>query len=341
MNLSHHEQSPCPEHPFAEIIRILGKGKKGSRPLTQDEAYQAMKMILTDQVLPIQLGAFLMLMRVKEETPEELAGFVQAARESFNLAACPAKVDLDWSSYAGKRRHLPWFLLSALLLAENGISVFMHGASGHTSGRLYTENMLGYLNIKCASSILEARQQLEQQHFSYLSLAQFCPKLHEIIELRPLLGLRSPVHTLVRLLNPFNAAYSIQGIFHPGYRPVHQQAAALLKQPHMAVLKGEGGETERNPDMACLVQSVHNGELSDENWPAFFARRHLKEDRLDPRQLALIWQGKSEDEFAIAAVIGTSAIALKLLGKADTQEQAQQRATDYWLARDKHKYAGA
>ncbi|MDD1610672.1 MAG: glycosyl transferase, partial [Methylococcaceae bacterium] len=65
MNFTHHEQTPVPEHPFADIIRILGKGKKGSRPLTQEEAYRAMRMILADEVLPIQLGAFLMLMRVK------------------------------------------------------------------------------------------------------------------------------------------------------------------------------------------------------------------------------------------------------------------------------------
>ena len=85
MNLTHHEQTPCPEHRFAEYIRIIGKGKKGSRPLTQEEAYQAMKMILANEVEPIQLGAFLMLMRVKEETPEELAGFVLAARENHAI----------------------------------------------------------------------------------------------------------------------------------------------------------------------------------------------------------------------------------------------------------------
>jgi anthranilate phosphoribosyltransferase len=340
MTFTHHEQTPHPEHPFAEYIRILGKGKKGSRPLTQDEAYQAMKMILAEDVLPIQLGAFLMLMRVKEETPEELAGFVLAARESCNLSNDKDLVDLDWSSYAGKRRHLPWFLLSALLLAENGIRVFMHGAGGHTAGRLYTQDMLKYLGLDSANSIEQVKQQLVQQHFSYLSLEHFCPKLHEIIELRPLLGLRSPVHTLVRLLNPFNADYSIQGIFHPGYRPVHQQAAAILHQPHASVLKGEGGETERNPDMECLVQSVHNGELIDENWPALFARRHVKAEELDPRQLSLIWQGSSEDEFAESAIIGTAAIALKLLGKANDQQQAHQLATAYWLSRDKRKYAG-
>ncbi|MDD5273006.1 MAG: glycosyl transferase family protein [Methylovulum sp.] len=338
MTFTHHEETPYTEHPFAEIVRILGKGKKGSRPLTQDEAYSAMKMILADAVLPVQLGAFLMLMRVKEETPEELAGFVQAAQESFHIDN-DGLVDLDWSSYAGKRNHLPWFLLAALLLSENSITVFMHGASGHSAGRLYTENMLGYLGLSCANSVEEARQQLEQQHFSYLSLEHFCPKLHDIIELRPILGLRSPVHTLVRLLNPFNAPYSIQGIFHPSYRPVHQQAAALLQQPHMAVLKGEGGETERNPDMECLVQSVHYGELSDETWPALFPRRHVKPSDLNPEHLAKIWQGIMVDEFAIATVIGTTAVALKLLNMANSQQEAQEQAMAFWKNRDRTKFS--
>ena len=334
MTFTHHEETPHDEHPFAEYVRILGKGKKGSRPLTQDEAYRAFSMILAGEVLPVQLGAFLMLMRVKEETAEELAGFTQAAQTAFNIAD-KGLVDLDWSSYAGKRRHLPWFLLSALLLAENGVTVFMHGASGHSAGRLYTENVLGYLDLAPAHSIAEATVQLKQRQFSYLSLEHFCPQLHDIIELRPLLGLRSPVHTLVRMLNPYHAAYSIQGIFHPSYRQIHQHAAALLNQPHMAVLKGEGGETERNPDMDCLVQSVHHGELTDENWPAIFARRHIKPERLEPELLAQVWRGQEQDEFGQASVIGTAAIALKLLGKAENQQQAEELATTYWHQRNK------
>ena len=326
------------EHPFAPYIRILGKGKKGSRPLSQQEAYEAMRMILAGDVEPVQLGAFLMLMRVKEETREELAGFVQAARDSFMQHGAASLADLDWSSYAGKRRHLPWFLLSALLLAENGIKVFMHGASGHTAGRIYTQNVLNYLGIASATSLQDAEQQLRQHNFSYLSLEHFCPRLHEIIELRPLMGLRSPVHTLVRLLNPFDTPCSIQGIFHPGYRPVHQEAALLLKQPHVAVFKGEGGEVERNPDTECLVQSVHNGELSDELWPALFERRHAKDENLNPQQLAQLWRGEFEDEFAEASVAGTAAIALRLLGRADHPQRAQTMAEELWHNRSKHKY---
>lgn len=320
-------------HPFAEYIRILGKGKRGSRPLTREEAYSAMQMILTGQVEAVQLGAFLMLMRVKEETPGELAGFVQAAQDSFAFLPDAVRVDLDWSSYAGKRRHLPWFLLSALLLAENGARILMHGARGHSPTRLYTEDALHSLGIAPTSNIEEAAGQIREHNFSYLPLQRFCPRLQEIIELRPLLGLRSPVHTLVRMLNPCHAPYSFQGIFHPGYQPVHQQAALLLKQPHMAVLKGEGGETERNPDMTCLVQSVHDGEATEEQWPALFRRRHIKPDSLDPKLLAAVWRGKHDDEFGQAAVLGTTAIALKLLGKADTQRQAQSLAEDFWRKR--------
>ena len=321
------------EHPFAEFVKILGKGKRGSRALTQDESYRAMSMILADKVKPIQLGAFLMLMRIKEETPEELAGFVRAARESFTIPENHIRVDLDWSSYAGKRRHLPWFILSIFLLAENGVRIFMHGAGGHTVDRVYTHNVLTHLGYQCAKSIEESITQIKENNFTYLSLEHFCPKLYEMINLRPLMGLRSPVHTLVRLLNPLNASHGIQGIFHPSYRQVHQKAALLLNQTSMAVLKGEGGETERNPDMDCLVQSVKNNEFEEELWPALFTRRHVKSDNLDPQQLAQIWHGKLNDEFAEATVIGTTAIVLKLMGKAETQLKAHDLATQYWKSR--------
>lgn len=73
------------EHPFAQYVRILGKGKTGSRSLSYEEAYQAFTMILKSEVLDVQLGAFLMLLRVKEESIEELAGFVQATKDQLHF----------------------------------------------------------------------------------------------------------------------------------------------------------------------------------------------------------------------------------------------------------------
>jgi anthranilate phosphoribosyltransferase len=330
------------EHPFAQYVRILGKGKNGSRSLTQDEAYDAFRMILAgDEVTPEQLGAFLMLMRVKEENPEEVAGFVRAVKQSLTLPDSLPAVDLDWSSYAGKRRQLPWFILTTLTLAEQGVKVFMHGASGHTNGRVYTKNVLGTLGIPVCTSLQETCDRIQSDNFAYIDIAHLSPILHRIIELRPLLGLRSPVHTIARMINPLNAPYAMQGIFHPGYRPMHQEAALLLQQPHLAVMKGDGGEIERNPDMECLVQSVHEGEMSAEKWPPMFKLRHVKDETMDTVRLSQLWRGEITDEYASAAVVGTLAIVLKMMGKADTQEQAEKLAYDMWNARSKEKYGVA
>ncbi len=329
------------EHPFAQYIRILGKGKKGSRSLTEEEAYTTFLMILNEQVRPEQLGAYLMLLRVKEETPEEVAGFVRAVREFLNTAANDIRVDLDWSSYAGKRRHLPWFILTALLFAENGVRVFMHGASGHTDGRIYTKDVLNELGLNVSSNFADAQNAIEQNNFAYMDLEQLCPKLHQIIQLRPILGLRSPVHTLSRMINPLNAPYMMQGIFHPGYHPTHQLAGIILKQPHMAVIKGDGGEIERNPDMKCLVQSVHEGQMIDEEWPPMFKKRHVKDETLNVANLIALWRGEIEYEYGTAAVIGTTAITLKMMGKANTIEDAEALAQKMWHNRPKEKYSNA
>ena len=256
------------EHPFAQYVRILGRGKNVGRSLTEEEAETAMDMILAGEVRPEQLGAFLMLLRVKEETPGEVAGFVRSVRKIFVMPADAPKVDLDWSSYAGKRRQLPWFLLAALVLAQSGVCVFMHGAEGHTPGRLYTRDTLDALGLPVANDFIEAAQQLRAANFAYLPLAAVSPKMHEIIELRPILGLRSPVHTISRMLNPFDAPNVMQGIFHPGYNAIHQGAAQLLGYARMAVFRGEGGEIERRPTKPLDVWNVIAGEMARVEWPA-------------------------------------------------------------------------
>lgn len=329
------------EHAFAQYIRILGKGRNGSRALSGQEAFDAMRLIMSDQVQPIQLGAFLMLMRVKEETPEEVAAFVRAIREHLHVPNEGMAVDLDWSSYAGKKRQLPWYLLATLLMADSGIRVFMHGASGHTAGRIYTKNVLPVLGVPVATSFQEARRHLSDFNFAYMDLEHLSPKLHQIIELRPLLGLRSPVHTIARLLNPFDAPHMMQGIFHPGYRPTHQIAAQMLGQPHMAVIKGEGGEIERNPDISCLIQSVHNGELAEEEWPPMFEKRHVRNDELDVSHLARVWGGTAEDEYGVAAIVGTVALTLHMMGRAKTREDAESQAWAMWQDRNREKFQAA
>lgn len=321
------------EHPFAAYVRILGKGRKGSRALTQAEARDAMGMILRNDVLDVQLGAFLTLLRVKEETGEEIAGFVQAARDAMPAERNTLQADIDWASYAGKKNHLPWYLLAALLLARNGVRVLMHGAGGHTLNRLYSEEALDALGIGVATSFADARARLERRGFAYLPLSVMSPRLAEIIELRNVLGLRSPVHTLARMLNPADAPLVFHGIFHPSYRPIHQEAAVLLGYRNLAVLKGEAGETERRPDAITAVLRVRDGEMFSEEWPALFDGRQEKEDALDVAVLRSVWRGEQAHSYGVAAVTGTVAMALQFCGRASSQAAAETLARRWWEER--------
>lgn len=334
------------EHPFAPYVRILGKGRTGSRSLDRDEAKRAMGMILRGEATPAQIGAFLMLLRVKEESPAELAGFVEAARELIAAAADAAAagaapaitVDLDWSSYAGKRRQLPWFLLAIFALVDAGYRVFLHGASGHSAGRLYTEAALAQLGIAAATDWSGVAADLDRSGFAFMPLRHLCPPLQALIDLRDELGLRSPVHTLVRLLNPLDAPYSIQSIFHPPYAPRHQQAAADLGHAHTAVFKGEGGEVERRPEATCTVYRTDRGQLSEERWPKLVEGRQPEGDVQSLALLGDVWRGEAGDAYGELALRGTLAIALRLLGRAESPQQALQLADEVWAQRRRERF---
>ncbi len=327
------------QHPFARYVAILARGKTLSRSLTMDEAQQAMAMILRGEALSEQIGAVLMLLRLKEETPEEIAGFVRGVRDTLSMPEHPPAVDLDWSSYAGKRLQLPWFILAVQLLVHNGCKVFMHGTEGHTPGRLYTRECLEHMGLPIAGDLDEAAGHINRSGFAYVPLENMSPKLKELIELRPVLGLRSPVHTFARMVNPFAAPCMLQGIFHRGYMAIHRGAGELLGQPHMAVFRGEGGEIERRPNKTCEVWTLSNGVASEERWaPLLENPRQRVDEAMDISCLTALWRGELADDYAEAAVTGTLALALRALGRATDMAGAEEAARCMWDAREKDRF---
>jgi anthranilate phosphoribosyltransferase len=74
-------------HPFSKFVAILGRGKTKQRALTIEESRESMGMLLRGEALPEQIGAFLMLLRLKEEAPEEIAGFAMAVKDQIKLPA--------------------------------------------------------------------------------------------------------------------------------------------------------------------------------------------------------------------------------------------------------------
>jgi anthranilate phosphoribosyltransferase len=76
----------------APFIREIGRGKKGARDLSRDDAQAIYAAMLNGQMSEIELGAFLIAMRIKGESVQELAGFLHAAEASFTPLSCTRRI---------------------------------------------------------------------------------------------------------------------------------------------------------------------------------------------------------------------------------------------------------
>lgn len=316
---------------FAQLVRTLGRGRKGSRSLTREECRFAMTEIWAGRETPAQLGALLMLIRVKEETPEELAGMVEAVR-----AALPVwngrPTAIDWPAYAGKRRQPSWYVLAARALARGGYPVFMHGGGEHTAGRQYARQACEALGVPVARDWDEAEAYSHSEPLVYCPLEGFAPKLSHIIDMKAELGLRSPINTLVRNINPTAARVTLQGMFHMPYQAIHHQTARLVGDDRNVVLKGDSGEFEVRPDsdQKVLVNSPDHAETVEV--PRVLARRAPRPPEPERAVLVDTWAGREAPDYGLAAIIDTMALAL-MLHDGMALEAARERARQLWDSR--------
>lgn len=294
---------------LAAHVRILGRGPGRSRSLTQDEAFAAMTLMLRGDADPEVIGAILMLLRMKGETAEEIAGFAAAARAA--LPELPS-VDLDWPSYAaGRTRGSPWFLKSAKAVAEAGHRVLLHGWNGADPK---VRAGLEHVGIVSARSIDEAATALDQSGIAYIPFETLHPALFKLLALRDVLGLRSCVNTVCRMLNPAGASASVQGVFHPSYRLLQADAAVLMGWNSLTVIKGGGGEFERNPSKTCAAFGLRNGQVWEDDLPAIVPSARRLADPTGPH-LSKNWTTGKPDAFEQAVIDATTAAAVDTLAE--------------------------
>jgi anthranilate phosphoribosyltransferase len=323
-----------PESRFAGFVATLGRGPGRSRALTREEADTALGMVLRGEADPHQIGAFLMLLRFRGEDAEEITGMVQAVRAHAALGWYDLGVDLDWPSYgAGLTRGAPWFLLSALALASSGITVLMHGSNDFSSG-ITVEDGLAAIGRRQATDLTSAVAALRTNQFAYLPLRTMVPALDRLLDLRRLFGLRSPVNTAARLLNPADAPFGVDGVFHPPYIDVHLGVAERMDRHRLLVLKGGGGEAERVPLKAATAAV----------WDSDAGRQELTLSPVEglpphpaasdtPATFAAVWNGEITPETPLATIQATIALALLAIERTDNPVRAMADAGAIWAQR--------
>jgi anthranilate phosphoribosyltransferase len=316
---------------FAPFVATLGRGPGRSRALTREESQTAFGMVLRGEADPHQIGAFLMLLRFRGEDAEEITGMVHAARACSGLGRPELNVDLDWPSYgAGRTRGAPWFLLSALALARSGARVLMHGSNDFSSGMSVAEGMAA-IGLQPASGLDTA---LRTSRFAYLPLQAMAPELVRLLEMRRLFGLRSPVNTAARLLNPADAPFGVDGVFHPPYINVHLGVAERMGRPRLLVLKGGGGEAERVPLKPATASVWDRGAGRAEIvLPAIDGLSPHPAASDTPESFAAVWRGDVTPDTPLATIRATIALALLAMGQAENPDGAMDQASAIWSQR--------
>ena len=242
---------------IGHYIKEIGRGRDGARALKREQAADLMGQVLDGQVSDLEVGAFCLAMRIKGETAEEMAGFLDATHA--RLRALPVNTNANavvLPSYNGARKLPVLTPLLAHLLAREGVAVILHGTATEAS-RISSQDVLAAMGVKALSTASEV--QAGEVVFAPTEL--LCPGLKRLLDVRRVVGLRNPAHSMVKLMNPLqnNAIQKVLRISsytHPEY--LHSMAATFaLTQARALLLRGTEGEVvadvRRHPQMDIFV----------------------------------------------------------------------------------------
>lgn len=248
---------------IAKYLKEIGRGREGARGLGQAEARDLMEQVLDGRISEAERGAFAIAMRIKGETTEELSGFTAAA--AARCIDLPGDVPpLLLPSYNGARKLPNLTPLLALLLAQEGVPVLVHGAPDDPS-RITTHTLFRTLGLPVAHDADDLRDAWARHEPVFMPIAALCPPLAALLDLRWTIGLRNPGHTVAKLLAPREAAcLRVVSYTHPEYGAAH---TAFLQHTHADALLLRGTEGEpvadprRLPKLDVFIDGMPRPEL--------------------------------------------------------------------------------
>jgi anthranilate phosphoribosyltransferase len=238
--------------PIAHYIKVIGRGKDGARPLSREQAADLFGQVLDGSVTDLEIGGFCLAMRIKGETPEEMAGFLDATYQRMQLFPASTRPIVVLPSYNGARKLPVLTPLLALLLAREGLPVLVHGTATET-GRIFASEVLSALNVHALTAI----KTLADGEVAFAATELLCPGLKRLLDVRRAVGLRNPAHSLVKIMNPcLGRALVVSSYTHPEYAISMGQTFELIAA-NALLLRGTEGEVvadaRRTPQMESFV----------------------------------------------------------------------------------------
>jgi anthranilate phosphoribosyltransferase len=242
------------------IREALHKLVQGN-PLTDEDAYAAMKAIMAGEATDAQIGAYITALRLRGETPAVITGSARAMRERYTPIVTTRRPVVDTCGTGGDGAHtINISTAAAFVTAGAGVAVAKHG-NRSVSSRCGSADVLESLGVNIAVTPDVMAHCLEEIGIAFLYAVSLHPAMKFAIGPRREIAIRTIFNILGPLSNPASAQYGVLGVFSHDMVDIIAAAAVDLDFQHFFVVHGHDGLDEITTTTTTRVGEVKAGRV--------------------------------------------------------------------------------
>ena len=237
--------------------------------LTQEEAYQAMEIIMTGDATQAQIGGYLVGLRMKGETIAEITGSAAAMRAAAEQIS-PLVNDplLDTAGTGGDGSHsINISTTAAFIIAGANYPVAKHGNRA-ASSKCGSADVLEALGVNLNLTPSQVKQCIEEVGIGFMFAPRFHPAMKFAIGPRRELGQRTIFNLLGPLINPANATHQLIGVYDPNLTELMASVLEALGTKGAIVVHGSNGMDELTTEGINTISQLHDGNVSNYEFEA-------------------------------------------------------------------------
>src|SRR5438067_6324526 len=231
------------------------------RDLSADQAAEVLACIMAGEATEVEIAGFLIALRTKGETVEEVAGLARTMRALAAPVATARDALPDTAGTGGGRRTVNVSTTAALIAAGAGCAVAKHGNRSATSSS-GSADLLEALGARIDLDPAAVASCIDEAGFGFM----FAPAHHQatrfVVPVRRELAVRTIFNMLGPLTNPAGARRQLIGVSDAGFLDTIAGALARLGVEHALVVAGEDGLDELSTAAATKVVEVQGEEIS-------------------------------------------------------------------------------
>jgi anthranilate phosphoribosyltransferase len=241
---------------FKALLGVVATGK----PLTRAQAEQAFRAIMTGEVTPSQIGAFLMALRVRGETVEEITAAVTVMREKMTRIEAPANA-IDVCGTGGD--HAGTLNIStpvAIIAAACGVAVAKHGnrAASSKSG---AADVLAVLGVNIDAEMAVVQRSLKEVGTCFMWAAKHHSAMKHVGPTRVELGTRTVFNLMGPMSNPAGVKRQLLGVFSADWQEPMANVLKNLGTEHAWLVHGSDGLDEITTTGPTRIVELRHGAI--------------------------------------------------------------------------------